>query len=117
MKAYKYDFDGEKFIMIEFDIDHKFDFTKEPETSLANNRGQHHCSKNIMEKAVKERNENMVNEITEDSPKTSIMVKKCKDCGKYFIINYNEYIWFKNRDLKIPVRCNECRDRRKYSGK
>ena len=38
------------------------------------------------------------------------MVKKrCKQCGKMFIINDSEIDFFKSKNLELPKRCNQCR--------
>lgn len=40
-------------------------------------------------------------------------VKVCKDCGKHYILSESERDWFTEKGLKPPVRCKECRDKRK----
>lgn len=39
-------------------------------------------------------------------------VKKCKECGEYFWQTDEERIWFANRSLKAPCRCNSCRKKK-----
>lgn len=39
-------------------------------------------------------------------------IVKCKECGKYFLIQYNERLWYTQRDLSIPKRCPHCRKTR-----
>lgn len=46
-----------------------------------------------------------INSINED-------IVKCKECGKYFLIQYNERIWYTQRGLSIPKRCPHCRKTR-----
>lgn len=36
-------------------------------------------------------------------------IVKCKECGKYFLIQYNERLWYTQRGLSIPKRCPRCR--------
>ena len=38
-----------------------------------------------------------------------IIVQRCKDCGKYFVITKAEWDWFKGRQLNVPKRCRSCR--------
>lgn len=40
-------------------------------------------------------------------------VKVCKDCGKHYILSESEIDWFIEKGLKPPVRCKECRYKRK----
>ena len=37
----------------------------------------------------------------------------CKDCGKEFIITVGESQWYRQMELELPVRCPECRSKRK----
>ena len=37
----------------------------------------------------------------------------CKDCGKPFLMTYNEVQFYGNRNLHIPRRCKVCREKRK----
>ena len=38
----------------------------------------------------------------------------CKDCGKEFVFTAGEQEFYKLKDIKNePVRCKECRDKRK----
>lgn len=113
MKAFKKDFDGEKFIKISFDIAHEYDFSKDPDTMLADNHGCHNCHEVIVDETIEKLNNNLVDTLTENSNHDSIMVKKCKECGKYFIIGYDDFMWFKHRDLSIPSRCRTCRKSRR----
>ena len=39
--------------------------------------------------------------------------KTCPDCGKEFPITVGEVEWFKERDMSLPIRCAECRTKRK----
>lgn len=38
---------------------------------------------------------------------------KCKDCGKEFYMDYSEVHFFEKKELSLPKRCKECRDKRK----
>ena len=40
-------------------------------------------------------------------------IKVCKDCGKHYILSESEVDWFTEKGLKPPVRCKECRGKRK----
>lgn len=39
--------------------------------------------------------------------------ERCKDCGKMFYLNHGETLYYLDRELKLPKRCKECRDRRR----
>lgn len=42
------------------------------------------------------------------------MIKKsCKQCGKEFILNDSEIKFYKEKNLELPKRCNECRKQNK----
>ena len=43
----------------------------------------------------------------------ALYIEICKDCGRAFVIDYQEYRWYKTRDLIPPKRCSKCRDKRK----
>lgn len=114
MKAYKSDFDGEKFITVEFDTEN------EPESNLeyiepdeyVKAKATYHTKESAQE-VTEYSNKYMVEELTEESDYSSFMVKKCKDCGKYFIFDMEEYIYLKRRKFKFPIYCHNCRIRRK----
>ena len=40
---------------------------------------------------------------------------KCKDCGEWFVMTYNEVEFYRNKELHIPKRCKACRSKRKAS--
>lgn len=41
----------------------------------------------------------------------------CKDCGKIFGITNGENEWYKNRGWDLPIRCKDCRKKRKGQNK
>jgi hypothetical protein len=41
----------------------------------------------------------------------------CKDCNSEFGITKSEIEWFSNKGLNKPVRCFECRSKRKSNNK
>ena len=47
------------------------------------------------------------------APVDSLYMEKCKECGKFFVINTKEYEWYASRDLIPPKRCKKCRTNRK----
>ena len=55
-------------------------------------------------------NNRLVAEFTNNNKNRDIIVKKCKICGKYFIISYSHYLWFMSKDYKLPNRCDLCRE-------
>ena len=38
---------------------------------------------------------------------------KCKDCGKDFYMLHNEVMFYQDKQLSLPKRCKECREKRK----
>ena len=38
---------------------------------------------------------------------------KCKDCGREFVMSYNEVHFYATNGLNLPKRCKECREKRK----
>ena len=59
----------------------------------------------------------IMNRFNKDLEAGRIEVIKCKDCGKFFILNQDERIWFDQRNLNKPKRCANCRKIRKERGK
>lgn len=41
------------------------------------------------------------------------IVRKCKDCGEYFVIREHFAYWCKEKGFNIPKRCINCRKKRK----
>lgn len=41
----------------------------------------------------------------------------CKDCGETFYLMYGEVEFFRNKELHVPKRCKDCRNKRKNGGK
>lgn len=119
MKAWKMYFNEEtrKFDLLEFDVSNPYDFAHDPESNLDGQNNTHNCTYKSIKSGVDEMNKNLVKYISEDSDSEAIIVKRCKTCGKYFIISYEEYMWFKGRNLYIPSNCYSCRLRKKNSGR
>lgn len=46
----------------------------------------------------------------ENSPAMTVV---CKDCGEEFTITNGEKQWYESKGLCLPVRCHECRNKRK----
>lgn len=113
MKAFKFDFDGTKFVKISFDVAHKYDFSNELDTLLADTRTHHNCCEASVDRSVASLNSSLCKEFTGDNKLTDIIVRRCKDCGKYFILSYEEYLWFTRRGLKTPAHCNLCRGKKR----
>ena len=40
-------------------------------------------------------------------------IRKCKDCGKYFVLPFDEEMWFTEHMLDRPKRCPKCRAKRR----
>lgn len=64
------------------------------------------------ERCRKERNNNRKRSINTDGFKDRVI--KCKDCNKEFTFTAKEQAFYKIKGLtSIPVRCNECRNKKK----
>ena len=109
MKAFKVEFDGKKFVKVTFEVDHEFDFSHDPEVNLDGLSNSHNCDEHSIDKFIDQLNEDLVQEFDDNTKEDEFIVKQCRDCGKYFTLNYGEFMWFKNRNLSIPVRCCTCR--------
>ena len=113
MKAFKIDFDGEKFVKVSFDIKHEFDFSREPETKLAHEYDSHNCNEVAVDEHIARLNKNLCEALIEGIEPNSLIVRKCKDCSKFFIIDYPEHVWYMRRGMTTPMRCRSCRGKRK----
>lgn len=45
------------------------------------------------------------------------VVRKCKDCGTFFMLTKSEYDWLKEKGFAVPRRCRTCRRTRRNNGK
>ena len=113
MKAFKIDFDGEKFIKVSFDVKHEYDFSNEPETMLVHEHHSHNCNEVAVDEHIDRLNKNLREVLIEGIEPNSLMVRRCKECGKFFIIEYSEHVWFMKRGMTTPMRCKSCRGKRK----
>lgn len=43
--------------------------------------------------------------------------RKCKQCGKEFVLSDSEIKFFNDKNLELPKRCNECRKENKNNNK
>lgn len=107
MKAYReiWDEENNRFDYIAFEIKHEFDFDSAPETNLYDSENVYKLEEKYMIKGVMKDNERLRS--------GEYKVIKCKDCGKYFILTLDEKIWFEDRGLSAPRRCQRCRGKRR----
>lgn len=42
-----------------------------------------------------------------------LIMERCKDCNKFYILNKDEISWYEEKGMKAPTRCNGCREWRK----
>lgn len=42
---------------------------------------------------------------------------KCKDCGEDFYMTINEVMFYRDKELQLPKRCKECREKRRSGSK
>lgn len=69
------------------------------------------------EAAVKESNEHLKTSEADMVDDKDFVIKKCKDCGEYYLINKSEYDWYKEKDYVAPNRCYSCRSKRRKEAK
>ena len=71
--------------------------------------------KTYAEQCAANYNKQLVKNITEleNADDHAIYIEICKDCGRAFAINKEEYKWFSSRELIPPKRCKQCRIKRK----
>ena len=71
--------------------------------------------KTVAEYSANNYNKSLVNNITklETAEDNAMFIETCKDCGRVFVINKKEYMWFKDKGYNPPKRCKSCRDKRK----
>ena len=43
--------------------------------------------------------------------------RKCKQCGKEFVLSDSEIKFFNDKNLELPKRCSECRKENKNNNK
>lgn len=41
------------------------------------------------------------------------IMRRCKDCGKFFFMTDKEAKWYKEKDLELPKRCSVCVSKRR----
>ena len=114
MKGYGlyYDEATRKVAVREFDVGNgsyehpsTLDFSHVNETNMYDGKNGFHPSREVEQRRA--------DEINADLASGSWLLRKCKDCGDYFLINDDEIAWFECRDLSIPRRCYTCRCKRK----
>ena len=54
---------------------------------------------------------NKLLEVDKDIP--TIKVRKCKTCGKYFILTKSEQDWYTMKNFKFPKKCRLCKEKEK----
>ena len=107
MKAYKcfYNEVSKLVDYVEFELPNYSDFTHDPKTNLQECVDVHNADEESMQ--------SYVNYLNEDLASGKLVLKKCKDCGLYFLLDVNELIWYEDRGLSVPKRCLTCRRKRK----
>ena len=105
MLGYKIYFDGKKFVMEnkksrveDTPGDSVISWNAELDTALA--------AVDSLNNEYKEKEEDL-------SDFRDFIIKTCKDCGEFFILNTPLVNWFRNKDLNLPCRCMTCRKKRK----
>ena len=107
MVGYKIHFDGEKFVA---------DNEKTPvETVPGDSFTGWFARTDWRDGALANLNEQLKTSLEELVTDGDFVMRKCKECGNYFGITKLECDWFTERKLSIPVRCAQCRRKRKTS--
>jgi len=57
--------------------------------------------------------ENGVARFNKDIKAEKFFIKKCKECGIFFVISADEKQWYEDRGMQLPKRCEKCRKKRK----
>lgn len=110
MKAYKsvYDEKNKRVSFVTFDVTHQYDFDHEPDTNFYDGLNSHNLHKDsVIEWTAK---------INREIEEGCLHIKKCKDCGIFFMLPQEEIEWFQDRDMFPPKRCPACRGKRKKNG-
>ena len=105
MVGYKIYFDGEKFVM----EDKKSLVENTPNDSVVSwNAGLDTAIAAIdsLNKSHKSKPEELIKA-------SDFLIRKCKDCNIYFMLDAMQAEWFERRDLKLPCRCISCRKKKK----
>ena len=73
---------------------------------------------NIAKRAVQILNAKLSNSIEDmefslENGIPSLVVERCKECGRYFVIDEQDLEFFRKKNLAIPKRCKACRKMRK----
>ena len=59
----------------------------------------------------------LANGYNEDIASGKLILKRCKECNKYFVLKDSEVEWYSASGLAIPKRCSKCRAERKKANK
>ena len=105
MVRYKIYFDGEKFVM----EDKKSLVENTPNDSVVSwNAGLDTAIAAVdsLNKSHKSKPEELIKS-------NDFLIRKCKDCNTYFMLDAMQVAWFERRNLKIPCRCIACREKKK----
>jgi|GEM_PF-1394945 len=108
MLGYKVYYDGEKFVAENVKSQVCTAYTDHPVKWAITYEGTETTIKNLTESCK-------LNEadVKED---TDLLLRKCKDCGEWFILSASNVHYFKARMLNIPCRCEKCRNKRRIRG-
>lgn len=113
MEFFVLDFDGTKFVRKSYNGINKEDLSNLPDINLIERDRQYRYNQEVLDSEIDRLNRLLTDEFDFSKSTYTIMVKKCKDCGKYFIINYREFIFYYNKKFPLPERCHKCREQRK----
>ena len=105
MVGYKIYFDGEKFVMDEN--------MSEVESTPRDSVISWNVALDTAIAAVDSLNKSHKSKPEELIKAKDFLIRKCKDCNNYFILDGMQVEWFERRDLKLPCRCIACRKKKK----
>ena len=111
MKGYNlgYDPSSKKLIVREFEVGSgpNYNWTNVKASNLKDAQNGFNFDKSVVLQDISTLNDAI--------SKGDMLVRRCKDCGEYFFINLDEQIFFEERHLSLPKRCESCRLKRKKS--
>lgn len=110
MKCVKIYYNGNEFVFDKELIDLPMKDPKDPTIHFAENEKNAEQITNKLNMELKK----SIDELVEWN---DFVIKKCKNCGEYYIITKDEADWFKDKGFSLPVRCLDCRRERKKNKK
>ena len=113
MSVFRIGFDGTKFVKYSASYEEReklFDIGTATVVGLFEGYTEY---ENWIDERIDIYNKNLVKNFDKDSHSDSLIVRKCKECGRYYMVDREEALWYEERGLSLPKRCYECRRKRR----